>query len=69
MYSLCAVAYQGITGNKPESAIFRVSNDNFIMPSQLGISIDPGLERILKKGLNLRKENRYQNVEELLAEL
>ena len=69
VYSLCAVAYQGITGNKPESAIFRVSNDNFIMPSQLGISIDPGLERILKKGLNLRKENRYQNVEELLAEL
>lgn len=69
IYSLCAVIYQGITGQKPQSSILRAAHDDLLMPSQLGVSIDAGLERILKKGLNVRKEKRYQNVEEMLAEL
>lgn len=69
VYSLCAVAYQGITGQRPASSVFRVSHDELLMPSQLGISIEPALEKILKKGLNVRIEKRYQSVGEILTEL
>ena len=69
IYSLCAVIYQGITGQKPQSSILRAAHDDLLMPSELGIAIDARLEKILKKGLNIRKEKRYQNVAEMLAEL
>ena len=69
IYALCAVIYQGITGQKPQSSILRAAHDDLLMPSQLGIAIDARLEKILKKGLQVRKEKRYQNVAEMLAEL
>ena len=69
IYALCAVIYQGITGQKPQSSILRAAHDDLLMPSQLGVVIDARLEKILKKGLNIRKEKRYQNVAEMLAEL
>ena len=69
VYALCAVLYRGITGEKPISATARAMNEKLLMPSQSGIHIDPRLERILKKGLSLHRENRYQSVGELLGEL
>ena len=69
VYALCAVLYRGITGQKPIRSLIRKLNDELLMPSQMGIAIDPKLEKILKKGLNIEKEKRYQNLEELLTEL
>ena len=69
VYALCAVLYRGITGQKPIRSLLRKIKDELLMPSQMGIPIDPKLEKILKKGLNIEKEKRYQNLEELLAEL
>lgn len=69
IYALCAVIYQGITGQKPQSSILRAAHDELMMPSQFGVSIDTELERILKKGMSVRKEKRYQDVEEMLVEL
>ena len=69
VYALCAVIYRGITGEKPISATVRAMNGILLMPSQRGITIDARLERILKKGLSLQRESRYQSIEEMLAEL
>lgn len=69
IYALCAVLYCGITGQKPIRSSIRKMKDELLMPSQMGIAIDPKLEKILKKGLNIEREKRYQNLEELLTEL
>lgn len=69
VYALCAVIYCGITGQKPIRSLIRKMKDELLMPSQMGIAIDLKLEKILKKGLSIEKEKRYQNLEELLTEL
>lgn len=69
VYALCAVIYRGITGEKPVSATVRAMNEKLTMPSQRAIKIDPRLERILKKGLSLNREDRYQTIGELLSDL
>ena len=65
VYALCATVYEGLTGSPPESAVQRMFLDELKKPSQLGISIEPSYERILMKGLEMRPENRYENMEQM----
>lgn len=69
VYALCAVMYRGITGKKPVNALVRVENNELQMPSQMGILIDHRLEQILKKGLSVKWENRYQDMAEMAEEV
>ena len=69
VYGLSAVLYRGITGRKPDHAMQRVIREELQMPSRTGIRIDGRLERILKKGLSIRPEDRYPSFTELLADL
>ena len=61
--------YRGITGKKPVNALVRVENNELQMPSQMGILIDHRLEQILKKGLSVKWENRYQDMAEMAEEV
>ena len=65
IYALCAVIYHGITGKKPENSVMRTLKDELQMPSELGIKIKPETEQILRKGLRLNPEERWQNMGEL----
>lgn len=65
IYALCATLYEGLTGSPPESAVQRMFLDELKKPSQLGISIEPSYEKILMKGLEMRPEDRYGDVEQM----
>lgn len=69
IYALCAVAYRGITGEKPVNAISRSAKDSLLTPSAMGIKIEPKLENILMKGLSVWKQDRYQSIAEMLKDL
>lgn len=69
IYALCAVAYRGITGEKPVNAVSRSAKDSLLTPSAMGIKIEPKLENVLMKGLRVWKEDRYQSIAEMLKDL
>ena len=67
IYALCAVMYHGITGQRPMRSVRRAEHDDLRLPSQLGIPIAPQIEE--KKGLSIRKENRYQSIGMMMQDL
>lgn len=69
IYSLCALIYEYLTGRTPPEALVRMLFDEWKKPSELGISIDPALERILEKGLKPDAEERYRSMEELTEDV
>lgn len=70
VYALCGTMYRAITGRKPEDAISRMAGTPLKKPSELGIGyINRNQESILMKGLEIRRENRIQNMEELYMAL
>ncbi len=69
IYALCATLYYCMTGKKPESAYGRLLDDNLKRPSELGIEINPRLEKILMKGLSIKPEDRYQTAAEMLSDV
>ena len=69
IYALCAVMYHGITGQRPMRSVRRAEHDDLRLPSQLGIPIAPQIEEVLKKGLSIRKENRYQSIGMMMQDL
>ncbi len=70
VYALCGTMYYAMTGQKPDSSMDRLAQDTLKSPSQLGITnINHYQERVLMKGLAVRRENRIQSMEELYREL
>ncbi len=69
IYALCATMYKCITGVTPVDAASRLYMDDLKSPLELGISIRPEQERVIMTGMNIVKENRYQSIDELLADL
>ncbi len=69
VYAICATMYKCITGKIPPDAPDRVFEDDLKMPSELGISIEPAFEEVLRHGLAVRPEDRIQSIDELLEEL
>ena len=69
VYALCATIYKCITGVTPDEANDRLHKDELKTPSQLGVSVEPGFEAALMKGLSVLQENRYQSIEELLGDI
>ena len=69
IYSLCATMYKMLTGQIPPNSIERMENDEYVAPSACGIAISPRTEAVLKKGLAVKVNDRYQNIGELLGDL
>lgn len=70
VYALCGTMYRAITGRKPEDAMSRLMGISLKKPSELGIrEMNSSQEAVLMKGLEIKIENRIQNMEELYAAL
>ena len=65
VYSLCATMYKCITGKMPVEALDRLRDDTLLPPSKTGISIPPAYESVLMYGMQVLKENRCRDMEEL----
>lgn len=69
IYALSATIYKCITGITPLESLQRVLADTLKSPSQLGVAIQPWQEYALLKGLSVRQEDRYQNIQEFCMDL
>ncbi len=69
IYSLCATMYKMLTGQIPPNSIERMENDEYVAPSVCGVSVSPRTEAVLRKGLAVKTNDRYQNIGELLNDL
>lgn len=69
VYALCATMYFMLTGNLPEDAIERVFEDEISSEDLYDIDWSECQKRALIKGLSVRAEERYPNVELLMEDL
>ncbi|WP_451974991.1 serine/threonine-protein kinase [Azospirillum endophyticum] len=66
VYALCATIYLALTGRTPPDATARFMNDKVPKPSELGVVLPSGFERVLLSGLAMRWQDRPQSMKELL---
>lgn len=69
LYSVSAVLYYCVTGKEPVNVYERMLGEHLAMPSEMGITIVPALEKILEKGMALDREKRYQSAREMLYDI
>lgn len=69
VYALCATIYYCLTGQTPPQAMDRITEDNLILPSKLGVDISPEREQALLKGLRIQQRRRFHSMQELWAAL
>ncbi|MCS7223135.1 MAG: protein kinase [Armatimonadetes bacterium] len=71
IYSLGATLYFACTGHHPPEAIHRITGkvDKLIPPRRLNPQISPRLERVILKALRVLQDDRYQSVQQMLADL
>lgn len=69
VYAICATIYKCITGNTPIESMKRLQNDELVMPRALGIPISDNIEAILKMGLAVYADKRFQNMGALYVAL
>ena len=61
IYALCATIYKCITGITLDDALERGYADSTKWPSELGIHVSARQESVLKKGLAIRSQDRFQD--------
>lgn len=64
IYALAATFYRTITGWMPPESLDRLAEDKLIMPSDLGVEINPYQEQVFMKALSVKAADRYQTVQE-----
>lgn len=69
LYAVGGVFYYALTGQKPIPAADRILNDSLPEPRFFNPSIPEYTNRTIMKALNLKPEDRYQNVAELRNDL
>ena len=69
VYALCATMYYCITGIVPPDALERLYEDQLRTISALDIKCPKSTEKAILKGLSIRKDERYQSMEELYEAL
>ena len=62
VYSVAACFYASMTGYLPPESLERMEEDNLVPPTTRGVSIPSGVEDVILKGLEVRAEDRYQNM-------
>lgn len=65
IYALCATLYEMITGVKLKPATKRAEYDDTMLPSQMGIPINPIQEAALMNGLAIGIDERIKNATDL----
>lgn len=65
VYSVGAILYEMVTGVKPMEASDRTAKDELLPPSQIGITLDPNLDRAIMQAMAVRPEFRFQYIEHL----
>lgn len=65
VYALCATMYRCITGKIPPEALDRLYEDELKPISSFGVDCPKYIEQAINKGLSVRKDGRYQSMEEL----
>lgn len=69
VYSLAATFYNMVTGFVPEDAMERVEKEELKKPSKVGASIPKNVEHAIMNALNIKIEDRTQNIEAFEKEL
>ena len=69
VYALCATMYRCITGEIPPNALDRLYQDELKPISSFDVTCPKYIEKAITKGLNIRKDGRYQSMEELYEAL
>ena len=65
VYALCATMYRCITGKIPPEALDRLYEDELKPISFFNVDCPKYIEEAINKGLSVRKDGRYQSMEEL----
>lgn len=65
VYALCATMYRCITGKIPPEALDRLYEDELKPISSFNVVCPKYIEEAILKGLSVRKDGRYQSMEEL----
>ena len=69
VYALCATLYYCLTGVTPPVSTNRITEENLLLPSHLGITLPKNRENALLKGLRIRPHQRFRNMKELMEAL
>lgn len=69
VYAICATIYRCITGVKPVESMERMRQDTLKKPSELGVAINPKIEKTLMEGMAVFAENRIKTMQELEIKL
>ena len=69
VYALCAVLYRMLTGKTPVPAMDRMFKDDLKTLEQCGVKVNENTADAILKGLAVKKEDRIQNVKELISAL
>lgn len=69
VYAICATIYRCLTGYDPASAIDRIVEEQLSPLKEFGVDVDRKWENKLKKGLAVRMEERYQDMDSLYQAL
>lgn len=69
MYALAATFYRMVTGRVPDESLERVTRDRLLPPSKLGAKLPKYVESAIMNALNVKAEERPQNVDEFARAL
>ena len=69
VYALCAVLYRMLTGETPVPAMDRMFKDELKTLEQCGAKVSANTANTILKGLAVKKDDRIQSVQELIAAL
>jgi serine/threonine protein kinase len=69
IYALSATMYYLLTRVRPSQSIDRLVGDDMLPLSRMGISVSENTSRVIEKGMEVKAENRYQDLGAFLDDL
>ncbi|MGK7877803.1 MAG: protein kinase [Xenococcaceae cyanobacterium] len=67
IYALCASMYELLTGQLPPPAPDRLNSpDPLVPPRQIVPTLDPSMEQVILKGMNMKVEERFATADDLI---
>ncbi len=69
IYSICAVIYRALTGVVLPEAHLRKENDTVLDCNDIVESINPLISSAIRKGISVKKEDRFRSISELVGTL
>lgn len=64
IYSVGAILYQMLTGERPTESTEREFKDDLKSPAELGIPLEPNLDRAVMEALAVKPELRFQSIQQ-----